>query len=413
MNTSRIRILSGPSQGRTIDLPDTDDLIHLGRSLDNEIVVEDPALMPRHASFVRRHGRYAVYVFEGDDVRLDDRPLPPQQWIWLPAVARLRLTNATTIVLEAAGTPEAEFPETPSAAVASRSAAPQSPLPAPATAATTDSDGHRPENGNAALPAAVDRSAVATPPDRSVAGTPPTVASGISYPDAAQHAPDHASAGSAAEHPPDTQPTEVAARPTDTASAPAIGETGDRPTAGRTDAPPSTETPAAASRQPPSQGRDVPRFVADRQPAHVIRLGEDGRLPELHLATESEDVARRTGWSGSSALLYFVLALSMISSTALLLVDAPNPAATADRQIQVRRALRRFYETSDELQPYQKLLLEAALAHERGDHRAEREAYLKVLALLNAEDKNPFIGLTGRLSDDAELRRLITAALQE
>ncbi|RMG35878.1 MAG: hypothetical protein D6725_11605 [Planctomycetota bacterium] len=397
MSISRIRIVSGPSQGRTIDLPDTDELIHLGRSLDNEVVVEDPALAPRQASFVRRHGRYAVYVFEASDVRLDDRPLPVQQWVWLPPVARLRLTDATTIVLEAAV----------SSAHAAASDGTDASLPAAAA------DGSRPGaiETAASTPASassVARTAAATPTARNDVATSPAV---LPEPSAIR----------SHESPPHAQrpmtPT-AADESSSRGESPATEQTNWRTEAAETSARSRNDQKASAAAtapQTPSRAaakRDVPRFVADRQPAHALRL-EDGHLPELHLAEETDEKPHRQGWSGSSWLVYAVLGLSMVSSAALLLIDAPNPAASADRQAEARRALRRFYEASDDLQPYQRLLLEAALAHERGDHRAERDAYLKVLALLNAEDKNPFLGLTGRLSDDAELRRLVTIALQE
>ena len=51
------------------------------------------------------------------------------------------------------------------------------------------------------------------------------------------------------------------------------------------------------------------------------------------------------------------------------------------------------------------------LAYSRNDRTAERRAYRQVLDLLNSEDKNRLLGLTGSPEKDERLRELIAILL--
>lgn len=178
-------------------------------------------------------------------------------------------------------------------------------------------------------------------------------------------------------------------------------------------------------------GRRLARFITDHGET-LVRLGEDGQLPELKLsettARKADDGAKQTG---GPVLLYAVLGLSFVMSIAMVVIDA-SPVSDARKQQELARQLiTRYYGTDEaDLKPYQRLLREAQLARSRNDPKAEREAYREVLELLNSEDTaRSFTGLTGARStdddrdlgdryynrnqglNDRELRRLISALL--
>jgi hypothetical protein len=63
------------------------------------------------------------------------------------------------------------------------------------------------------------------------------------------------------------------------------------------------------------------------------------------------------------------------------------------------------------LEPYQILLRDAQQAYSRGDHRAQRDCYGKVLDLLRAERGSEEKGLTGSRSKDKELEEALLVLL--
>lgn len=164
-----------------------------------------------------------------------------------------------------------------------------------------------------------------------------------------------------------------------------------------------------AGKKGEAAGRVVARFITDRTGETLVRLGEDGQLPELSLS-EGETKGKGSsaaGTKGSPALAYAALGFSLLASVALLVLEPENPTQTgkaAARQIILREFVGR---EGEPLKPYQQLLREAELAYSRGDRKEEREAYQAVLRLLNSEDRNPLTGVTGNVEDDERLRKLI------
>jgi hypothetical protein len=93
-----------------------------------------------------------------------------------------------------------------------------------------------------------------------------------------------------------------------------------------------------------------------------------------------------------------------------------DPAAMDERSLsksEARQAVMKNFVGSDKgpIKPYQKLLRDAGLAYSRGDFKSEREAYQKVLRLLNSEDKNPFTGITGTAEEDVDLKKHLAVLL--
>ena len=161
--------------------------------------------------------------------------------------------------------------------------------------------------------------------------------------------------------------------------------------------------------------RQVAKFITDRPGDPLVRLGTDGRLPELSLnettAAQRERPRERNPW-----ILYAALGGSIILSTLLLLIDPQGAAPRSSSQETARHSLSYFYKgEQDKLQPYQKLLQRAILAHAQGDAKEERRLYFQVLDLLDAADiRDPanLNGLTGKQtgrgrSSDADLRKLV------
>jgi hypothetical protein len=160
--------------------------------------------------------------------------------------------------------------------------------------------------------------------------------------------------------------------------------------------------------------RQVARFITD-QGDLLVELGADGQLPELSLddAATNRDRSAKSKES-NPLLLYAVLALSFVMTLALLLLDAGSTSSKGLTKEQARRDIVQFYgREGDELRPFQRSLRAARLAHSRGDYRAERMEYRKVLNQLNSEDINQHLGVTGHHHTDEELRGLIGVLLTE
>jgi hypothetical protein len=97
---AQLAILSGPDAGKRFGL--TEELVHIGRAEDNQIVLSDPELAEHQASLASRNGRYALYVPPGQRVEVEGTPVPPEKWVWLPETANLRFGTSTVCRFETA-----------------------------------------------------------------------------------------------------------------------------------------------------------------------------------------------------------------------------------------------------------------------------------------------------------------------
>ncbi len=91
--TAKITFTTGPDRGKEFEL--ADDLVHIGRSADNQIVLEDTVLADRQASIVRRNDRYAIYTSIESTVEIDGSVIPAERWVWLPSRGTVRLGKRT------------------------------------------------------------------------------------------------------------------------------------------------------------------------------------------------------------------------------------------------------------------------------------------------------------------------------
>jgi len=125
-----ITVTDGPDTGRAFSL--NDELVHIGRGADNQVVLSDGALAEHQASIVRRQGRFAIYSPSSGAVQVDGNDIPPERWVWLPRTAMIQLGVQTVVRLEShESTPLESLP------------ADSTPTPLTGRARTRKSDGER------------------------------------------------------------------------------------------------------------------------------------------------------------------------------------------------------------------------------------------------------------------------------
>jgi uncharacterized protein YbaR (Trm112 family) len=173
--------------------------------------------------------------------------------------------------------------------------------------------------------------------------------------------------------------------------------------------------PAPASIVP---HRRVARLITAESADSTLKRGDDGQLPELHLAEDAAEKSRGTRARPVPPLaLLGILGLSVAISLALVLYDGPVPAnSAAGKKAAMRQKIEDHYFGSGtleakRLEPYQLLLREAQQAQSRGDDKTERQRYHKVLDMLRAERGAEERGLTGSRSKDKELEEAISVLL--
>lgn len=172
---------------------------------------------------------------------------------------------------------------------------------------------------------------------------------------------------------------------------------------------------------PPKAGegrrkKSVARFLTDQVGDPLVKLGEDGTLPELHLVEPGEAAkqrkARRHAQHTNPLLVYGAIGFSFLFSLMLLFLDSSGTTSSQLDQAEARKEIQKFYGTGNDLEPYQILLREAQLARARNDFEMERDYYRRVLNLLTAEDNQGLIRLTESREHDEKLRDLLAVLLQ-
>lgn len=327
--TAQLVIQTGPDQGQVFPLQT--ELVRLGRADGNDIVLSDATLAEHHASIVYREGRFAIVTTHAGGLQIDETPVPPERWIWLPEQAAIRLSPQT--LLQFTVTPEAQQTATSPTVSAPPS---QETVPAGAAAAADASPSPRP------LPRA---------------GTPK-------------------------------------ARRIPTAVSPGA-ETVDE----------STESPARPRKSTEKKGRQTARFITDGPGEPLVRLGEDGQLPELSL-TESGAEGKTSSRTRESNpyLLLGVVFVSLLMTGAMLFMEGEDSYLPPQNQAAARQELAEYLGAdSDSPTPYQLALRRSRQAWARGDRSGEKEELRRVLHMLRSEAKErlqKFSGLTGRLDYD-------------
>lgn len=302
-----LTVTSGPDRGKSFSL--LEEIVHIGRAEDCQVLLTDPQLDDVQASLANRNGRFAIITALEQAVAVDGKVLAPEQWAWLPSQATIKVSTKTTLLFSC--------------------------------------------------------------------GLPSTNANGEAVP------------AKASDPPTPTEPP--AALPTKTK--------GRKPGAKKGEA----------------TNRTVAKFITDRTGETLVKLGEDGHLPELALveAAAPKIDKRKQASQGNPALIYGALGFSLLASLAMLFLDPAVSDERSETKTMARQAVLRDFVGDDQkpIKPYQQLLRDAGLAQSRGDTKSERAAYLKVLKLLNSEDKNPFTGITGTAEGDEQLKKHLAVLL--
>ena len=332
----RIVVTTGPDRGKVFEVDE--ELIHIGRADENQIVLDDPSLPDHQASILRKNGRFAIFRPTDAEVQVDGAEIPAEKWVWLPNDVRLQFGRRTSCQL----TYEMSLDDAPAS----------SPKPAAPKGPTKVRPSAVPQTGTVSTKSETD--SPAAEPD-----------------DGAEKSVDQSLEGASA----------------------AEGVRKKK----------SKKKGKSAKRQ-----KNVARFITD-QGGPLVELGADGHLPELALQddpTRKEKQAKPK--QSNSALLYSALGLSFLSSLAMLFADVDPPSVSELSKADAREEIVRFFGSDDkELETWQKQLRAARLAHSRGDDDTELMAYRRVLGLLKSEDRDTHVGITGHLSTDEELKRLI------
>jgi pSer/pThr/pTyr-binding forkhead associated (FHA) protein len=327
--TAQLVIQTGPDQGQVFPLQS--ELVRLGTADGNDIVLADTTLAEHHASIVYREGRFAIVTTHAGGLQIDETPVPPERWIWLPQQASIRLSSQTLLqFMVTAGLPQTALSQ------AASPTAPSGAVPA-GTAVTVEA------------PVSV------RPPPRTGTPKPRRVPAAVS---------------------PGTE---------------TIDE--------------STESPAKPRKSTEKKGRQTARFITDGPGEALVRLGEDGQLPELSLAESgAEGKTSSRPRESNPYLLVGVVFLSLLMTGAMLFMEGEDSYLPPQNQAAARLELAEYLGTETERPgAYQLALRRSRQAWARGDRSGERAELRLVLQMLRSEAKErlqKFSGLTGRLDYD-------------
>lgn len=358
MASGRIVVTTGPERGKVFEIEE--ELVHVGRAAENQIVLDDPSLSEHQASILNKNGRFAIYRPDDAEVNIDGNDIPAEKWVWLPTSARLQFGLRTTCQFSY----EQTLDET-----------------AAAIASVQSKHGQAESHDEAAADESQSTRSTASAPK---AKTP------------------HASSevGSSAEF----------KRQRSKAGAAKLKSV---PQAGSTDEEDDASQPGD-KRKKKKRKRQTARFITD-QGNPLVELGADGQLPELALdeAASSKQKSDKSKPS-SPALMYAILAFSFLSTLGMLFLDTAPGQSGSISKTTARVQVKEFWGNGDnDLKPFQRRLRAAQLARSRADYGEERRLYLGVLAELNSEDRDLNIGVTGSLNGDVDLKKLIGVLISQ
>lgn len=167
-----------------------------------------------------------------------------------------------------------------------------------------------------------------------------------------------------------------------------------------TPTPPAEETGKRTGKKGDSKSRSqVARFLTDQAGDPLVKLGEDGHLPELQLQEGAMATKSRpdTEESATPVGLIAAFCVSVGLSLLMLFVDLEGGGGSNTQASAARQVLAIFYATEENgntPEPYQLLLRRAQQAHTRNDLSSEKALYREVLRLLRAENRGSLAGVT-------------------
>ncbi|MFV0444849.1 MAG: FHA domain-containing protein [Planctomycetaceae bacterium] len=148
---------------------------------------------------------------------------------------------------------------------------------------------------------------------------------------------------------------------------------------------------------------NVARFITDQPGETLVKLGEDGQLPDLMLSDTQVQPKPDQPHERNPVVLYAALACSFVMSLGMLLLEGPQTGrGDLSAKSEARQAIKEYFgDDGANFEPYQKELRQALIDAARGDYSDERAHYRRVLQMLNAADiRDPanLNGLTGRMT---------------
>lgn len=170
-----------------------------------------------------------------------------------------------------------------------------------------------------------------------------------------------------------------------------------------------------AATDKPERKTVTARFITDGPGDPLVKLGEDGHLPELRL----EEGKKRPGATQEAKRtnpiwLILIMAFGFGLSILLLFVDMGEVGGAAHDKAEARKQIEIFCtQTEGTPKPYQERLRQALQARSRRDYATEQKEYRRVLDMLRSEGKNAYTGVTGTPERDLILERQIGILLKE
>ncbi len=197
-------------------------------------------------------------------------------------------------------------------------------------------------------------------------------------------------------------PRKRAFRKTSSPNAPSAGPS--PAGAGDTNAPPTHD---------PDRDPTTARFIEREANATNVKLGADGRLPNLALATQEKRADVGSESKGTNPwLMIVVLGISILMSVLILVIDEPVPGSApgkSEAHQKLETVFASWERTDAPAREVRDLLALALQAYNRGDAKREKEYYRKILDRLNAEDAPRYGGYSG---NDIKLKEAIGELLR-
>lgn len=374
-----LNVTTGPDRGKSFDL--IDPLTNIGTSTENQVVLSDASVAAHQASIAFRDGRFFIYTPPTAEIEVDGNKIPPEQRVWLPAEATIQVSRRTALHFVCTDMPgsEGEF-----------AAAPQAAAPVPAAR----DPGQRTTASFAPVPVPAPLPGGLVPPARDPGQRTTTSFAPI-----------------------------PSGGPLPAASVPPVREPGQRTTTTFPKPKPSPSDGTGSANDLPSPLRasrsekkapKVAKFITDSPGNLLVKLGEDGHLPELTLEEGQVRTASDAQEAKSNPLLLIAALCFSFGMTGLMLFMDMEDTGGGGKRAEASQKIVDYYGGEDEeLKPYQTHLRRARQARSRYDYQAERAEYYKVLEMLRAEGKSKFTGLTGTPERDDKLKELIGELLSD
>ena len=372
----RIVVTTGPERGKVFE--QDEELVHIGRAPENQIVLEDPGLAELHATILNKNGRFAIFRPDEADVEVDGSEIPSERWVWLPVEARLQLGRRTSCQFSYEPA-QAEIRPAPESRESSGSSQKRSGKKEQSSGRASVSGGNFP------------KVAIKAPP------LPPALAEKDASEDASQGEGQNGSERRSKKPKKKKREKQVARFITDQGGPMVeLGADGNLPELALLDGP--------ATRKKRERGRNASPVVLYA----VLGFSIFGSMAMLLIDSSPVTVSETSRGDARRELVrFFGMSEELIARREREMKSDPKmrwPWPSDKKPIGLMG-------TNGEPASWQKDLRAARIARTRNDIVAERTALRRVLDQLIAEDHDQHFGLTGHAASDADLKRYVSIAI--